>query len=234
MRGRASHLGALLSRALSPSLPPPGRALRQVLGGSPPSLVSVERWISARPCRSGAEMFAAGFLGRARFFSSDASAATQGGPKPPAPAAAGTAGGEGGGDGQPGKSEQADAGKAVAVAHTFSGECDGRWTWSPSGIAVPAAGMALALLVRALSLKGVPASRGGLFAAAVDLQERARTGAIGHRRAALDRDVRQPKRHAPPASGTRRRPGSPPRRRAHRRYRPAPRCRRCGQESENG
>lgn len=95
MRGRA-----LLSRALSPSLPPRGRALPQVLGGSPPSLACVERWISARPCGSGAEMFGAGFLGRARFFSSDAAAATQGGSKPPAPAAAGSAGGEGGDNGQ--------------------------------------------------------------------------------------------------------------------------------------
>ncbi|XP_066317893.1 protein SCO1 homolog 1, mitochondrial-like [Miscanthus floridulus] len=111
MRGRASHLRTLLSRALSPSLPPPGRALPQVLGGSPPS--SFERWISARPCGSGAEMFGAGFLGRARFFASDASAATQGGSKPPAPPPAGSAGGEGGGGGQSGKSEQADAGKAV-------------------------------------------------------------------------------------------------------------------------
>ena len=61
----------------------------------------------------------AGFLGRARFFSSDASAATQGVSKPPVPAAAGTAGGEGGGDGQSGKSEQADAGKTVrgGVSH---------------------------------------------------------------------------------------------------------------------
>ncbi|XP_066329448.1 protein SCO1 homolog 1, mitochondrial-like isoform X3 [Miscanthus floridulus] len=113
MRGRASHLRALLSRALSPSLPSRGRALPQVLGGSPPSLACVERWISARPCGSGAEMFGAGFLGRARFFSSDAAAATQGGSKPPAPAVAGSAGGEGGDDGQSGKSEQADAGKAV-------------------------------------------------------------------------------------------------------------------------
>lgn len=64
-------------------------------------------------------MFGAGFLGRARFFSSDAAAATQGGSKPPAPAEAGSAGGEGGGDGQSGKSEQADTGKAVrgGVSH---------------------------------------------------------------------------------------------------------------------
>ncbi|AQK68639.1 Protein SCO1 1, mitochondrial [Zea mays] len=94
MRGRASHLRALLSRALSPSLPPPGRALPQVT-------------------RPGASPFGAGFVGRARFFSIDASAATQGGSKPPAPPPAGTAGGEGGGGGQSGKSEQADAGKAV-------------------------------------------------------------------------------------------------------------------------
>ena len=96
----SSHVVSGCGRALSPSLPPRGRALPQVLGGSPPSLACVERWISARPCGSGAEMFGAGFLGQARFFSSDAAAATQGGSKPPAPAAAGSAGGEGGDDGQ--------------------------------------------------------------------------------------------------------------------------------------
>lgn len=67
----------------------------------------------------GASAFGAGFLGRARFFSSDAPAATQGGSKPPSPAAAGAAGGEGGGGGQSGKSEQADAGKAVRGGVSF-------------------------------------------------------------------------------------------------------------------
>ncbi|XP_062224033.1 protein SCO1 homolog 1, mitochondrial-like isoform X2 [Phragmites australis] len=94
MRARASHLRALLSRALSPSLAPPARPRAQITG----------------PC--GASRFGAAFLGRARFFSSDASAPAQGGSKPPAAAADG-AGGGGGGDGQSGKSEQADAGKPV-------------------------------------------------------------------------------------------------------------------------
>jgi len=62
----------------------------------------------------GASRFGAAFLGRARFFSADASTAAQGGSKPPvAAAAATTTGGDGGGDGHSGKSEQADAGKSV-------------------------------------------------------------------------------------------------------------------------
>jgi len=94
MRSRASHLRALLSRALAPGLaPPPARALPQITG-------------------PGASRFGAAFLGRARFFSADASTAAQGGSKPPAAAAAAT-GGDRGGDGQSGKSEQADAGKSV-------------------------------------------------------------------------------------------------------------------------
>ena len=59
----------------------------------------------------GASRFGAAFLGRARFFSADASTAAQGGSKPPAAAAA--TGGDRGGVGQSGKSEQADAGKSV-------------------------------------------------------------------------------------------------------------------------
>ncbi|KAF8783700.1 hypothetical protein HU200_000129 [Digitaria exilis] len=91
MRARASHLRALLSRALAPSLPPPpARALPQITG-------------------LGASPFGAAFLPRARFFSADASAAAQGGSKSPAAAATG---GDGGADGQSGKSEQ-DAGKSV-------------------------------------------------------------------------------------------------------------------------
>jgi protein SCO1 len=61
----------------------------------------------------GESRFGAAFLGRARFFSADASTAAQGGSKPPAATAAATTGGDGGGDGQSGKSEQADAGKSV-------------------------------------------------------------------------------------------------------------------------
>jgi len=58
-----------------------------------------------------ASQFGTAFLGRARFFSADASTvAAQGGSKAPAAA---TTGGDGGGDGQSGKSEQADAGKSV-------------------------------------------------------------------------------------------------------------------------
>jgi len=93
MTARASHLHALLSRALSPSLPPlPTGALHQIAGPS-------------------ASQFGTAFLGRARFFSADASTvAAQGGSKAPAAA---TTGGDGGGDGQSGKSEQADAGKSV-------------------------------------------------------------------------------------------------------------------------
>ncbi|CAL5060164.1 unnamed protein product [Urochloa decumbens] len=94
MRARASHLRVLLSRALAPSRPhPPARALPQITG-------------------LGGSQFGASFLGRARFFSADASTAAQGGSKPPAAAASAT-GGDGGGDGQSGKSEQADAGKSV-------------------------------------------------------------------------------------------------------------------------
>ncbi|RLN07380.1 hypothetical protein C2845_PM11G14920 [Panicum miliaceum] len=86
MRARASHLRALLSRALAPGLAPsPARALPQITG-------------------PGASRFGAAFLGRARFFSADASTAAQGGS---------ATGGDGGGDGQSGKSEQADAGKSV-------------------------------------------------------------------------------------------------------------------------
>jgi protein SCO1 len=65
-------------------------------------------------------------VGRARFFSIDASAATQGGSKPPAPPPAGTAGGEGGGGGQSGKSEQADAGKAVRGGVSDGSLCRGK------------------------------------------------------------------------------------------------------------
>ncbi|CAN6230392.1 unnamed protein product [Urochloa humidicola] len=95
MRARASHLRALLSRALAPSLPPPpARALPLIAGPV-------------------ASQFGAAFLGRARFFSVDASTAAQGGSKPPAAAAGAATGGDAGGDGQSGKSEQADAGKSV-------------------------------------------------------------------------------------------------------------------------
>ncbi|TVU32677.1 hypothetical protein EJB05_24420 [Eragrostis curvula] len=92
MRGRASQLHALLSRALSPSLPPHrARSLAQIAG-------------------PGAPRFEAAFLWRARFFSSDAA---QGGSKPQAAAAAAGASQGGGSDGQSGKSEQGDAGKSV-------------------------------------------------------------------------------------------------------------------------
>ncbi|RCV05389.1 hypothetical protein SETIT_1G080200v2 [Setaria italica] len=96
MTARASHLRALLSRAVAPSLPPPpARALHQIAG-------------------LGAPQLGAAFLSRARFFSADAStAAAQGGSKAPAAAAAPATGGDGGSDGQSGKSEQGDAGKSV-------------------------------------------------------------------------------------------------------------------------
>ncbi|CAN6277619.1 unnamed protein product [Urochloa humidicola] len=99
MRARASQLRSLFSRALAPGPglpPPPARALPQIAG-------------------PGASQFRAAFVGRARFFSADASTAAQGGSKTPAAAtaAAGSAGGDGGVDEQSGKSEQADAGKSV-------------------------------------------------------------------------------------------------------------------------
>ncbi|KAL6888476.1 hypothetical protein ACP4OV_009502 [Aristida adscensionis] len=99
MRARAaSHLHALLSRALlSPTLPAPQpRALAQQIAGP-----------------AGAPRFGAAFLGRARFSADASAAAAQGGSKPAGEASAGASGGGGGGDGQSGKSEQADAGKAV-------------------------------------------------------------------------------------------------------------------------
>ncbi|KAL6629124.1 hypothetical protein ACP70R_028889 [Stipagrostis hirtigluma subsp. patula] len=96
MTARASHLRALLSRALSPSLPPLRPLAQAQVTGS-----------------VGATRFGAAFMGRARFSSDATAAAAQGGSKPAAEAAGAGGGGSGAGDGQSGKSEQADAGKPV-------------------------------------------------------------------------------------------------------------------------
>ncbi|KAK3156054.1 hypothetical protein QOZ80_2AG0102200 [Eleusine coracana subsp. coracana] len=93
MRGRASQLHALLSRALAPSL-------------LPPRTRSLAQQISA----PGTSRFQPAFLGRTRFFSSDARAPAQDGSKPQAAAATGDGGA---GDGKSGNSEQGDAGKPV-------------------------------------------------------------------------------------------------------------------------
>jgi hypothetical protein len=58
----------------------------------------------------GAPQFRPAFLGRARFFSGNAAAAAQDGPKPQAAA----------GEGQSGKSEQGDAGKPVRGGVSFA------------------------------------------------------------------------------------------------------------------